>query len=81
MVETRDADNTTSRSRSTMGVGLQMRSDTMFENTCIPTEDEHLSVTTHTTRSKINTLMFLRGKTPMGKHPRPQPMWPLGAIY
>jgi hypothetical protein len=31
----------------------------------IPIEDETPSVTTHTTRSKINTLMFLRGKTPM----------------
>jgi hypothetical protein len=29
------------------------------------------SVTTHITRSKINTPMFSRGKTPTGKHPRP----------
>jgi hypothetical protein len=29
------------------------------------------SITTHTTRSNINTLMFLHGKTPMGKHPHP----------
>jgi hypothetical protein len=34
--------NTNSRSRSTMGVGLQMHSDTMFDNTSIPTKDEHL---------------------------------------
>jgi hypothetical protein len=39
------------------------------------------SVTTHITRSKINTPMFSRGKTPMGKHPWPQPMRPLGAVY
>ena len=38
-------------------------------------------VTTHITRSKINTPMFSRGKTPMGKHPRPQPTRPLGAVY
>jgi hypothetical protein len=38
-------------------------------------------VTTHITRSKINTPMFSHGKTPMGKHPRPQPMRPLGAVY
>jgi hypothetical protein len=29
------------------------------------------SVTTHTTISNINTLMFLCGKTPVGKHPWP----------
>jgi hypothetical protein len=28
-------------------------------------------VTTHITRSKINTPMFSHGKTPTGKHPRP----------
>jgi hypothetical protein len=39
------------------------------------------SVTTHITRSKINTPMFSRGKTPTGKHPRPQPTRPLGAVY
>ena len=39
------------------------------------------SVTTHITRSKINTPMFSRGETPTGKHPRPQPMRPLGAVY
>jgi hypothetical protein len=39
------------------------------------------SVTTHITRSKINTLMFSRGKTPTGKHPQPQPTRPLGAVY
>jgi hypothetical protein len=31
-----------SRSRSTTGAGLQTGSDTMFDNTGIPTEDEHL---------------------------------------
>jgi hypothetical protein len=25
--------------------------------------------------------MFSHGKTPTGKHPRPQPMQPLGAVY
>jgi hypothetical protein len=39
------------------------------------------SVTTHITRSKINTPMFSHGKTPTGKHPRPQPTRPLGAVY
>jgi hypothetical protein len=39
------------------------------------------SVTTHITRSKINTPMFSRGKTPTGKHPWPQPTRPLGAVY
>jgi hypothetical protein len=39
------------------------------------------SVTTHITRSNINTPMFSRGKTPTRKHPRPQPMRPLGAVY
>jgi hypothetical protein len=39
------------------------------------------SVTTHINRSKINTPMFSRGKTPTGKHPWPQPMRPLGAVY
>ena len=39
------------------------------------------SVTTHITKSKINTLIFWCGKTPMGKHPQPQPTQPLGAIY
>ena len=39
------------------------------------------SVTTHITRSKINTPMFSRGKTPKGKHPRPQPTRTLGAVY
>jgi hypothetical protein len=39
------------------------------------------SVTTHITRSKINTPMFSRGKTPTGKHPRPQPTRLLGAVY
>jgi hypothetical protein len=39
------------------------------------------SVITHTTISNINKPMFSRGKTPTGKHPWPQPMWPLGAIY
>jgi hypothetical protein len=38
------------------------------------------SVTSHTTRSKINTPVFWRGKTPAGKHPRPQPTRPLGAV-
>jgi len=40
-----------------------------------------LAVTNHTTRSNINTLMFLCGKTPTGKHPRPQPTQPLGVFY
>ena len=39
------------------------------------------SITTHITRSKINTPMFWRGKTPTGKHPRPQPIRPLGVVY
>jgi hypothetical protein len=39
------------------------------------------SVTTHITKSKINTLMFSCGKTPTGKHPRPQPTRPLGVVY
>jgi hypothetical protein len=38
-------------------------------------------ITTHITRSKINTPMFSRGKTPTGKHPRPQPTRSLGAVY
>jgi hypothetical protein len=39
------------------------------------------SVTTHIIRSKINTLMFSRGKTPTGKHAQCQPTRPLGAVY
>jgi hypothetical protein len=39
------------------------------------------SLTTHITRSKINTLMFSHVKTPTRKHPRSQPMRPLGAVY
>jgi hypothetical protein len=39
------------------------------------------SVNTHITISKINTLMFSHGKTPTGKHPRPQPTCPLGVVY
>jgi hypothetical protein len=39
------------------------------------------SVTTHITRSNINTPMFSHSKTPTGKHPRPQPTRPLGAVY
>ena len=34
--------NTASRSQSTTRTGLQMHSDTMFDNTGIPTEDEHI---------------------------------------
>jgi hypothetical protein len=41
----------------------------VFKNTCYSNRGQTPSVNTHTTRSKINTLMFLHGKTPMGKHP------------
>jgi len=38
------------------------------------------SITTHTTRSNINTLMFWHGKTPTRKHPCPNQCDHLGSL-
>ena len=53
----------------------------VFKNTWYSNIGQTPSITTHTNISKINTLMFSNGKTPIGKHPWPEPMWPIEEIY
>jgi hypothetical protein len=62
----------TSRSRSTMRAGLQMRSDTMFDGTWYSNRGRTPLVTTHTARSEINTPMFFMWQNSYGETSRPQ---------